>query len=511
MTGTSIDTAQSVPEALDFWAERTPAATALLAPGREPATYRDLYEEVDRIAGELRALGLGRHDGIALLLPEGPDLCVALLASIAVGIAVPLLWPSPVAEHARILANPRVRAVVATEAAAASLAPTDFRLPVITTIPGPSGRIGDLRLHGDAVGDPTPRTAPAPDDIALILHSSGTTGQPKLVPRLHRNLLATCQALVAGRDITVADRCLSLSRSVYSQALILLTTAVSSGSSLIAVPDLDVAALPDWLNVCRPTFISTTPAVLRACGDGSNDLKAALRQARLRFIVSSAGPLSPDDLSRLEAELGTPIVNTYGMTEASFIASEFLDREQRPGAVGLVQCELRTVDENGLPLERHETGEIVIRGPRVFPSYLDDVEANAAAFLPGGWFRTGDVGFVDEAGYLYLTGRLGETINRGGEKILPGEVDAALLSHPAVAAAAVFAVPDALLGQDVVAAVVLREGATVTPRELRRWLLDRLTPYKVPRRIWFLAALPRTATGKVQRGELARQWTGERA
>jgi acyl-CoA synthetase (AMP-forming)/AMP-acid ligase II len=152
-----------------------------------------------------------------------------------------------------------------------------------------------------------------------------------------------------------------------------------------------------------------------------------------------------------------------------------------------------------------ETGQIVVRGPTLFPGYLDDDEANAAAFLPGGWFRTGDLGFLDDNGYLHLTGRLSEIINRGGEKIVPREVDDVLLSHPAVAEAEVFGVPDARLGEDVVAAVVLKPGMSAKAWELRDWMLDRLAPFKVPRRIWHVASLPRTSTGKVQRGELARR------
>ena len=168
------------------------------------------------------------------------------------------------------------------------------------------------------------------------------------------------------------------------------------------------------------------------------------------------------------------------------------------------------LDERGADLPPGTPGEVVIRGETLFSGYLEDAAANAAAFLPGGWFRTGDLGYVDEDGYLYLIGRLNELINRGGEKIAPLEVDRALLTHPAVAEAAAFAVPDARLGEDVVAAVVLRPGAAATARELRRWLLERLTPYKAPRRIWFVERLPRTPTGKVQRGELTRRWTEER-
>ena len=164
------------------------------------------------------------------------------------------------------------------------------------------------------------------------------------------------------------------------------------------------------------------------------------------------------------------------------------------------------LDEDDRDLPPGATGAIVIRGPTLFPGYLDEPELNAALFLPGGWFRTGDLGYLDVDGFLFLTGRGHEQINRGGAKIAPVEVDHTLLRHPAVAEAAVFAVPDARLGEDIVAAIVLKPGMTATQRELRSWMLDRLSPYKVPRRIRFIDGLPRTRTGKVQRGELTRWW-----
>ena len=217
-------------------------------------------------------------------------------------------------------------------------------------------------------------------------------------------------------------------------------------------------------------------------------------------------------MDHVESVLGVPILNAYGMSEASFIAAErFAGYHRVAGTVGIPTCEVRTVDESGAALGQHETGEIVVRGPCVFPGYLDDPAATAAAFLPDGWFRTSDVGFVDAAGYLHLTGRLGETINRGGEKIIPDEVDAALRSHPAIVEAAVFAVPDALLGEDLVAAVVLKHEETIERKAIHAWLLDRLPLFKVPRRIWLVEELPRTPTGKVQRSELTRRWSQDHA
>ena len=306
------------------------------------------------------------------------------------------------------------------------------------------------------------------------------------MPRTHHNLVLTCQTFIDTRGITSADRCLCLSRTAYAQGMNALMTTIVSGSSLINVPGPNMAALPDWLHDLRPSYLSTTPAILRALAANHGALPAPLR-----LISSSAGPLSEDEVHHIEAVLGVPLLNAYAMTEASWIAGERAVGFHRvAGTVGVPSCEIRTVDENGAVLGPHETGEIVVRGPYVFPGYLDDPEATEAAFLPDGWFRTGDAGFVDAAGYLHLTGRLRETINRGGEKISPDEVDAALRSHPAVADAAVFAVPDAILGEDLVAAVVLEPGMTCGAQSAA-WVAARpVAAVQSPAPIWFVEELP---------------------
>jgi acyl-CoA synthetase (AMP-forming)/AMP-acid ligase II len=426
-----------------------------------------------------------------------------LLATIVAGIAVPLAWPNPDATYARILANRRVRAlVISAEDAASQSMGQDHGLPVLAATAGPSGRIGDLHLDGPAWDDAVPVSRPDSDDIAVILHSSGTTGRPKLVPRAHRNLVATCRTFIDARGITSADRCLSLSRTTYAQGINALNSVIFAGASLISVPGPDVRALQGWMHDLRPTYLSTTPAIVRSLAESHRALPAPLR-----LIISSAAPLLRDERNQIESTLGIPLLNGYGMSEVSAIAGERTTGYHRvAGAVGIPFCEIQIVDEHGTPLHQHETGEIVVRGPGLFPGYLDDPEANAAAFLPDGWFRTGDAGFLDAAGYLHLTGRLGETINRGGEKIIPDEVDAALSSHPAIVEAAVFAVPDVLLGEDLVAAVVLKHEETIERRAIHAWLLDRLPLFKVPRRIWLVEELPRTPTGKVLRSELVRRW-----
>jgi acyl-CoA synthetase (AMP-forming)/AMP-acid ligase II len=502
------DEVQTVTEALGYWAAVTPKAIALLAPGRQPVTYRALHAAVARLATELRALGLGRDDGIALLFPEGPELCLALLAAMSVGIAIPLAWPRPDAEYEHILALRHVKAILASNAIPASVrASANSGLPVITFVPSQGGRIGDYHIDGRPLGEPSAKSPPHAEDTALILHSSGTTSRPKLIPRLHRNIMANCRAVLRSRAASSADRCLSLSRETYSQGFNVLMFTIFSGASLIRAPALEVDALPQWIRTYAPTYISTTPAVVRLLGEAGPQLREAFRRSSLTRIHSSAGLLLSAELDWLEESLGVPVLNGYGMSEASGIAGEPYPRVLRvPGSVGPPWCEMAILGATGQVLKSPETGEIVVRGPTVFPGYLDDPEANAAAFLPGGWFRTGDLGYRDDHGYLHLTGRIGEIINRGGEKIVPREVDEVICAHPSVAAAAVFAVPDARLGQDAVAAVVRRPETSAKARELRAWMLDHLTPYKVPRRIWFVDRLPRTPTGKVQRGELAQRW-----
>jgi oxalate---CoA ligase len=495
---------QSVPEALAFWAEQAPEYTALLSPGRAPVTYRELHDRAARIAGTLRRLGLGRRHAIAVVFPDGLELCVALLAAMTVGGATPLAWPGSEPDSRRVLSRCRVRAVVAAaEAAGAMQSVVGPAPPVVTGDETLSGPLGDRPSRGDDLPGPDPSFPESIADVAVILKSAGTTGRPKLIPRTHRNIASFCHEFIEARALTPADRGLSLARTVSSQGLHTLATTIFAGSSLIVVPAYDQRALPGWLRTHSPTYLSAPPAILRAIAAEP----MVLREAALRCVFATSAPLPFEEAERMETAIGAPILNMYGLTETTGIAAERFPRGRRvPGSVGPAWSDVRVISESGEYIGPNEAGEIVVRGPRVSPGYLDDPALNAAAFVDGEWLRTGDLGFVDESGYVHLRGRGGEIVNRGGEKIDPGEVDAVLLACQAVADAAAFAVPDSLLGEDIVAAVVPAPGAKVTARQLRSWLLDRLVPSQSPRRIWFVAEIPRTANGKPQRGELARRW-----
>ncbi len=272
---------------------------------------------------------------------------------------------------------------------------------------------------------------------------------------------------------------------------------------MIALPGFDLARLPGRIAAFRPTWFSATPPVLRAIAM-DDAASAAVRAYPPRLIRASAGAISSGEIHVLEERFQAPVLHSYGMSEASFISGEQYGASRRkPGSAGFANHEVRIVGEDGHPLPTGETGEIVVRGPNVFPGYLNDPAANAVSFLPDGWFRTGDVGRIDDDGFLFVSGRLKEMIKRGGMAIGPLEIEAALLADPTVAEACVFGVPHPDLGEDVAAVVVLRPGALGTERTMRDRVAALLSPQKVPRHIVFVTAIPRSATGKPRRGELA--------
>ena len=256
----------------------------------------------------------------------------------------------------------------------------------------------------------------------------------------------------------------------------------------------------------KPTWYTAVPTMHQAILTRAGHNREIIARNRLRFLRSSSSSMPPQVIGELEKAFGAPLIEAYGMTEAAHqMASNPLHGVRKPGSVGLAAGpEIRIMDEAGQLLGPNQTGEIVICGDNVTPGYENNPKANAEAFVKG-WFRTGDQGVIDSEGYVTLTGRLKEIINRGGEKISPREVDEALMDHPAVLQVVTFAVPHDKLGEDVAAAVVLREGMSANEQELRAFLSERIAAYKTPRKILFLSEIPKGATGKLQRIGLAQK------
>lgn len=503
-----IPASPSAPETIAWWAAATPDAPALLGTRDDPVSHAELQARIEDFALQLTARGLGRGNRVVLALPDGVAAVVAGLATIRTAIAVPVNPAQPRAEAGPILAAVAPRVVVVAEGAE-----TDYResamlanIPVVTI--DRAGRLS--REGGSSTIAASPAPLPAPDDLAMILLTSGTTDVPRRVPVTHANVLATCSARVRARRLTTQDRGLSTAPPYFVLGLARVIESLISGGSAIVASASEIVRQPEAIRALAPTWAWISPALIETFLEEART-NPAYRAWPLRFVRSGGAQVTPDLIARAQALWDVPVLNGYGTTETlGYIAAEESPETvpRKSGSAGLIRDELQVAirDADGVPLPDGAEGEITVLGHSVFTGYLDDAAATAEAFYPGGWYRTGDLGYLEE-GYLFVTGRLREMINRGGEKISPAEIDGVLRAHPAVADAAAFALPDARLGQEVAAAIVLHEEGAIDERTLRGWTAGRLSPHKIPRRIWIVDELPRTGSGKVQRGELARRFS----
>jgi len=501
-------------------AREQPTAPALLAPGVAPVDHAALGRLVESIAGDLRRAGLRPGDRVGVVLPNGPGMAVAVLGVAACCTCAPLITSLTRSEFVAAVRDLSLQAVIlAPEARAAREAAAEAGIAVFVPRTGPAAG-GLVRedngnsgaLGGTQCGSRLPAgedvARPAGTDVALLLRTSGTTSKPKRVPLTHSNLLASAHSIAATLALTPADRALNIMPLFHIHGLVgVLLSSLAAGASVVCTPGLGAESFFGWLREFAPTWYSAVPtmhqAVLRV---GASEVESA-RAARLRFVRSSSASLPPRVMADLEALFGAPVIEAYGMTEASHqMASNPLPPAARkPGSVGRpAGTEIRVVAADGADVPRGERGEIVIRGAGVVSGYDAEPAVNRAAFVEG-WLRTGDQGRFDEDGYLYVTGRLKELINRGGEKVSPKEIDEALLEHPQVLEAAAFGVPHPSLGEDVAAVVVVRDRAAIDAPALRAHLLKRLATFKVPSRVLLVDAIPKGSTGKIERVALAQR------
>jgi len=479
---------------------------ALAVPDGPQLSYGQLRTNVHRVADTLAALGVERGDRVAIVLPQGLATVVATLGAALAATAAPLNPSFTEAEFRFYFEDVSARALIvpAQGAAAARAAwPADSGLPLIEVT---LEATGELRLAST-----TPsrfgRTAsePGPDDVALILHSSGTTGRPKRAPLRHRNLVASADNIVGTYGLGPADRTVCVMPLFHIHGLVAAVLATLASGGTVVIPGrFNPLGFRRLVKTQRATWYTAVPSIHQLVLARSSDAQPGEADPgqMLRFIRSASAPLPQATLLRLEESLGIPMLEAYGMTEASHqVASNPLPPGPREaGSVGRgVGVRIGVMDELGALLTIGASGEVVIQGSNVIDGYDSNPEANAAAFT-NGWFRTGDLGVLDAAGYLTLVGRLKEMINRAGEKIAPVEVDDVLLLHPAVADAVCFGAPHPMWGEEVEAAVVLR--GELTERELIRHCRAHLAEFKIPKRVHFVAAIPRGATGKVQRNRI---------
>ncbi len=494
----------------DLLARGAGPGQAIGAPGRPWLTHDGLRGLVTRTIADLNRMGIGRGDRVAIVLPNGPEMAAAFVAIGAGATTAPLNPAYKTHEFEFYLSDLNAKALVIAEGMESpSRGVAEARgIPIVELVSDADGPAGAFTLAPPATLSGTPaRSGPADaDDIALVLHTSGTTSRPKIVPLRHVNVTASAYHIGATLHLTEDDACLNIMPLFHIHGLIAATlSSLAAGASVFCTPGFNAFRFFTWFEEARPTWYTSVPTMHQAILGLAGRHEATIKASRLRFIRSSSSSLPPQVMEMLEQTFGVPVIEAYGMTEAAHqMASNPLPPGKRyPGSVGVAAGpEIAVMDEAGALLPAGELGEVVIRGRDVTAGYENNPEANAKGFTDG-WFRTGDQGFLDAQGYLRLTGRLKELINRGGEKISPIEVDVVLMDHPAVAQCLTFALPHKMLGEEVAAAIVLAEGASVQDHELRAFASERLAQFKVPRKFVFLNEIPKGATGKLQRIGLA--------
>jgi acyl-CoA synthetase (AMP-forming)/AMP-acid ligase II len=488
---------------LDLLEKGAPSRIAISVAGGGPSvTYDQLRQQVAALAAQLNHFGLGRGDRIAMALPNGLEVIASFLAASTVGTAAPLNPAYTRDEFKFYLEDTSARALILPSSGAdeARAAAGDDVL-IIEVALDRAGRV-QFSSEGNASGAQT-GDFPNAGDTALILHTSGTTSRPKRVPLSHANLTTSARNVAETYELTPDDVSLCVMPLFHVHGLVASTLAtLSTGGTLVVPPKFNPLSFWPTVREHRVTWYSAVPTIHQVLLSRAKTSRPSGSE-QLRFIRSCSAALAPQTMADIEEKFGVPILEAYGMTEA---AHQMASNPLPPGArkAGSVGCgtavEIAILDKAGEVLPQGETGEVSIKGANVFGGYEGNAEANAESFS-NGWFRTGDQGYLDSEGYLTLVGRIKELINRGGEKISPREIDEVLLTHPAVAEAVCFGIPDRVYGEEVAAAVVLK--ASATEAELTAHCRSSLSDFKCPKTIYIVEAIPRTATGKIQRRNVA--------
>jgi acyl-CoA synthetase (AMP-forming)/AMP-acid ligase II len=496
----------------ELLAGKTPDSPAIGAPGRPWLSYAGLAALSAAVRQQLRAAGVSAEDRVAIVLPNGPEMAAAFITIAQSAVTAPLNPAYRQDEFAFYLEDLKARAIVlaAGYEGPAAAAAAACGIPVLRLEMDPAQPAGYFRLEPPQGAKPVADGGgPDASHVALILHTSGTTSRPKIVPLLQSNIAASARHISATLALTPQDRCLNVMPLFHIHGLIAaLTASLSAGASVWCAPGFDAMKFFGWLRDARPSWYTAVPTMHQAILSRAPRNQEVIDEVPLRFLRSSSASLPAQVMVALSETFRCPVIEAYGMTEAAHqMASNPLPpRAQKPGSVGVAAGPLLRIAHEVENRLVDGTGEVVISGPNVTPGYESNPDANAKSFFEADgqrWFRTGDQGALDDDGYLTLTGRLKEIINRGGEKISPLEVDGVLMDHPAIAQVVAFAVPHPKLGEEVGAAVVLREGHEASEREIRDFAASRMAEFKVPRHVVILAEIPKGATGKLQRIGLA--------
>jgi long-chain acyl-CoA synthetase len=468
-------------------------------------SYGELARQAGILARWLRAAGLARGDKVGLYLHNGYQTALLFLGAMIGGYVVaPLNLLSQRSQLAYVLEHCDCKVLFTGREYEArlgeALESVSRRIEVIVIDPDSTSLFLDEKLPK------TPQESVASDSPALLMYTSGTTGTPKGALLTHANLMAAAKCVAAWHGLTPADRCLSSLPLYHINGQVIATvTPFVSGGSVVAPHRFSVSHWWETVERYRPTWINVVPTIIAYLLNAA-DATRTYRFPSVRFGRSASAPLAPDQHRAFERIFGIPVIEAMGMTESSSVVfcNPQDPAKRKYGTPGLpcgVEAKVVGLDDDKV-LPDGVPGEVCLRGPNVMRAYYKSPEQTSKAFDAEGWLRTGDLGYRDADGFYFVTGRLKELIIKGGENIAPREIDEALLRHPAVLEAAAVGIPDPNYGQEILACVALRNGKSVSEKELREFCLRELGRFKTPKAFKFIAELPKGPSGKVQRMKL---------
>ncbi len=483
-------------------------AIAIQATERADLSYAALRDLADSTVAALNAAGIGRNDRVAIVLPNGPEMATAFMTIACAATTAPLNPAYRQEEFEFYIDDLNSKALVVEQGSEspAVAAAQKLGIDIIELVIDSAAPAGHFTLKAPNSGIAARPGVAQADDVGLILHTSGTTSRPKIVPLSQKNVCASAANVMDSLALTDDDACLNIMPLFHIHGLIAaVSSSLRAGARIFCSPGFNALKFFSWVEEAKPTWYTAVPTMHQVILQRASRSMDTIKAVPLRFIRSSSASLPPQVMAELEKTFDAPVVEAYGMTEAAhqMAVNPLPPGVRKPGSVGLAAGpEVSIMSAGGDLLEQGVVGEIVIRGDNVTSGYENNPKANAENFTEG-WFRTGDQGVIDEEGYISITGRLKEIINRGGEKISPREVDEVLMDHPAVQQCVTFAMPHSKLGEDVAAAVVLAENQSADENDIRSFTAKHLADFKVPRTILILDEIPKGATGKLQRIGLA--------
>ena len=470
-------------------------------------SYKDLKLFINKISKQLAGNGLSNKDRAAIVLPNGPYMASSFLAISSYMSAAPLNPSYKSEEYEFYLKdlNPKIVLVEKNSENPVVDVAKKLKIELCEINPEKDGPSGIFNIYEKE----SEYSLPDENDEALVLHTSGTTSRPKIVPLTNKNIFSSAENISKSLNLSKNDHCLNIMPLFHIHGLIaILASSMKAGASVCASNGFNAIKFLDMAKSEKITWYSGVPTMHQAILLRARRNLEVAKLLKLRLIRSSSASLPPVVFKDLNDVFSCPVIEAYGMTEAThqMTSNPLPPKQQKAGFVGLpAGPEVCIMNENGVVLKQGDEGEVCIKGENVTLGYDNNEEANKTSFT-NGWFRTGDQGYFDNEGYLKISGRLKEIINKGGEKISPLEVDNVLMDHPLIDQAVCFGYEDKMLGENIASAIIIKNGETCSENDVLKYAQEKLAKFKIPKKIFFVEEIPKGATGKLQRNVLAKKF-----